>query len=52
MQMYHALSQLYSPGSPVLELHQSDTSDVELAHGYVFPQPRLDSQGVRVLVRN
>ncbi|OQD73544.1 hypothetical protein PENDEC_c014G02714 [Penicillium decumbens] len=43
MQMYFAISQLYQPGSPAIELFESDESDVRLAHGYVFPQPRLDS---------
>lgn len=52
MQMYFALSRLYQPGGPDIELFESDETDVELAHGYVFPQPRLDSEGVRILVRS
>lgn len=52
MQMYFALSQLYQPGGPDIELFESDETDVRLAHGYIFPQPRLDSPGVRVLIRS
>ncbi|KAE8380237.1 cytochrome P450 [Aspergillus bertholletiae] len=52
MQLYFALSQLYRPGGPDIELFESDDTDVRLVHGYVFPQPRLDSPGVRVLIHN
>lgn len=52
MQMYFAISQLYKPGGPNIELFESDETDVQLAHGYVFPQPRLDSPGVRVLIHS
>lgn len=34
----------------VLELHETDESDVELAHDFFLPSPRLDSKGVRVRV--
>ena len=52
MQIYFAISQLYQPGSPELELFESDEDDVRLVHGYMFPQPRLDSSGVEVLVQS
>lgn len=50
MQMFFAISQLYQPGGPEIELFESDETDVRLACGYVFPQPRLESHGVRVLI--
>lgn len=33
------------------ELYQTDKSDVDLAHDFFLPFPRLDSQGVRVTVK-
>ncbi|KAI0103311.1 cytochrome P450 [Nemania sp. FL0031] len=33
MQMYFAISQLYQPGGPEIELFESDETDVRLAHG-------------------
>jgi hypothetical protein len=33
------------------ELYQTELSDVELAHDFFLPSPRLDSKGVRVLVK-
>ena len=33
------------------ELYQTDLSDVELAHDFFLPSPRLDSKGVRVKVK-
>jgi hypothetical protein len=33
------------------ELFQTDLSDVELAHDFFLPSPRLDSKGVRVMVK-
>jgi hypothetical protein len=50
--MYFAISQLYQPGGPDIELFESDETDVRLEHGYVFPQPRLDSDGVKVLIHS
>ena len=34
----------------ILELHNTDESDVELAHDFFLPSPRLDSKGVRLRV--
>ena len=33
-------------------LYETDTSDVELAHDFFLPSPRLDSKGVRVKVKS
>lgn len=33
-----------------LELYETDESDVELAHDFFLPSPKLDSKGVRVRV--
>lgn len=33
------------------ELYETDKSDVEFAHDFFLPFPKLDSKGVRVLVR-
>jgi hypothetical protein len=33
------------------DLHETDLSDVELAHDFFLPSPRLDSKGVRVKVK-
>ena len=52
MLIYFTISQLYQPGSPELELFESDEDDVRLVHGYLFPQPRMDSLGVKVLVHS
>ena len=32
------------------ELHSTDITDVELAHDFFLPSPKLDSKGVRVKV--
>jgi hypothetical protein len=34
----------------VLELYDTDVSDVELAHDFFLPHPKMDSKGVRVKV--
>ncbi|KAL4907083.1 hypothetical protein BDW74DRAFT_176683 [Aspergillus multicolor] len=51
MQMYFAISQLYQPSAPEIRLFESDESDVRLEHGYIFPLPRLESRGVRIIIR-
>jgi hypothetical protein len=33
------------------ELFETDVSDVELAHDFFLPSPKLDSKGVRVKVK-
>lgn len=34
-----------------LELYETDVSDVELAHDFFLPSPKLDSKGIRVKVK-
>ena len=52
MNMYFTLSQLFKPGAPEIELFESTVEDVQLDCGYIFPQPKLDSNGLRVLIRS
>jgi hypothetical protein len=52
MQLYHTLMELYRPGAPDIQLFETDESDVVPAHGYLFPLPSLNSEGVRVLVHS
>lgn len=33
------------------ELYETDISDVELAHDFFLPHPKMDSKGVRVKVK-
>jgi hypothetical protein len=33
------------------ELYRTDISDVELAHDFFLPSPKMDSKGVRVKVK-
>jgi hypothetical protein len=33
------------------DLYKTDITDVELAHDFFLPSPRMDSKGVRVLVK-
>ncbi|KAI6881099.1 hypothetical protein KC363_g7388 [Hortaea werneckii] len=48
MELYIVLAQIFR--RLVLELHNTDESDVELAHDFFLPSPKLDSKGVRVMV--
>jgi hypothetical protein len=48
MEMYLALGMLFRRFS--FELHDTDASDVELAHDFFLPCPKLDSGGIRVKV--
>lgn len=48
MELYIVLAQIFT--RLVLELHSTDESDVELAHDFFLPSPKLDSKGVRVRV--
>ena len=34
------------------ELHETDISDAEMAHGYLVPYSRFDSKGVRIKVKS
>jgi hypothetical protein len=46
-----ALGVLYRPGGPQFELFETDESDVTQAHDFMIPLPKLDTKGVRVLIR-
>ncbi|KAI7493665.1 hypothetical protein KC367_g8477 [Hortaea werneckii] len=48
MELYIVLAQVFR--RLVLELHRTDESDVELAHDFFLPSPKVDSNGVRVRV--
>lgn len=48
MELDIVLAQLFRRFS--LELYETDESNVELAHDFFMPSPRLDSKGVRVRV--
>ncbi|KAI7715746.1 hypothetical protein KC353_g5858, partial [Hortaea werneckii] len=43
MELYIVLAQIFR--RLVLELHSTDESDVELAHDFFLPSPKLDSKG-------
>jgi hypothetical protein len=46
MELYIALGSLFRRFS--LELFETDRSDIEVAHDFFLPSPRMDSLGVRV----
>lgn len=46
-----ALAMLFRPNGPKLELFETDESDVNQAHDFAVSLPRLDTKGVRALVR-
>lgn len=48
MELYIVFAQVVRRLS--LELYETGTSDVEFAHDFFLPSPRLDSKGVRVRV--
>ncbi|KAK5169323.1 uncharacterized protein LTR77_005298 [Saxophila tyrrhenica] len=48
LELYVQLAQVFRRFQ--LELYETDTSDVELAHDFFLPSPKLDSKGVRVRV--
>jgi len=50
-EMSVAVAALFAPWSPELELYHTDTSDVDPACAFLLPLPRLDSKGVRVMVK-
>ncbi|OJJ63817.1 hypothetical protein ASPSYDRAFT_38478 [Aspergillus sydowii CBS 593.65] len=45
------LAVLHRPGGPELELFETDESDVKHVHDFLIPLPKVDTKGVRVLVR-
>lgn len=44
------LACLFRPSGPVLELFETDESDVIQAHDFLLPLPRLDTKGIRVMI--
>ena len=42
---------LFRPGGPKLELFETDQSDVTPMHDFLIPTIKLDSKGLRVVVR-
>jgi hypothetical protein len=49
--MYLVLAVMFRPGGPKMELVETDENDVKQAHDYVVPLPKLDTTGVRVMIR-
>ena len=47
-ELYLAIATLFRRFT--FELYDTDISDVELAHDFFLPSPKLDSKGVRVKV--
>ncbi|KAI1498012.1 cytochrome P450 [Biscogniauxia marginata] len=45
------LAVLYRPNGPKLELYETDESDVKQAHDFLIPLPKIDTKGVRALIR-
>lgn len=45
------LAVLFRPNGPKLELFETDETDVRVAHDFGVPLPKLDTKGVRALVR-
>ena len=45
------LAVLYRPGGPEFELYKTDESDVKHVHDFLSPLPKLNTKGVRALIR-
>nr|D1MX85.1 RecName: Full=Fusicoccadiene C-8 hydroxylase; AltName: Full=Brassicicene C biosynthetic gene cluster protein 1; AltName: Full=Cytochrome P450 monooxygenase bsc1 [Alternaria brassicicola]BAI52800.1 fusicoccadiene C-8 hydroxylase [Alternaria brassicicola] len=45
------MAALFSPWSPAIRLQDTNASDVDPVCAFLLPLPRLDSKGVRVIVR-
>ena len=50
-ELYLIMAALYAPGRFEFELFQTDVSDVEIEHDFFTPFHRLDSKGIRVLIK-
>ena len=46
-----ALAILYRPDGPKFQLFETDESDIRHIHDYMIPLPKLNTKGVRVLIR-
>jgi hypothetical protein len=49
--LYHTLARLFRPQAPQYVLHETGLDDIVAIHGLLFPMPRLDSKGVRMLIQ-
>lgn len=49
-EMSLALAVLYRPNGPRFELFETDESDVRQVHDFLIPLPKLDTNGVRILI--
>jgi hypothetical protein len=45
------LAVLYRRNGPEFELYETDESDVIQAHDFLIPLPKINTKGVRVLIR-
>ena len=50
-ELHLVLAALFRPNGPSLELFETDATDVIQAHDYFLPLPKLNTKGVRVLIR-
>jgi hypothetical protein len=47
--MNHILAVLFRESGTPFQLYNTDETDVALAHDFVVPLPRVDSNGVRIV---
>lgn len=45
------LAVLFRRGGPDIELFQTDESDIKHVHDFLIPLPKIESKGVRALIR-
>lgn len=50
-EMSLALAILYRSDGPKFQLFETDESDIRHIHDYIVPLPKLNTKGVRVLIR-
>lgn len=50
-EMSLVLAVLYRPDGPEFELYETDESDVKHVHDFLIPLPKLNTKGVRALIR-
>lgn len=50
--MYIVLATLFRPNGLIMNLFETDESDVESVHDFSLPLPRLDTKGVRITVES
>jgi hypothetical protein len=49
-EMSLVIAVLFRPGAPVLELFETDESDVKHVHDFIIPLPKISTKGVRAVV--